>query len=104
MYVTNAASNTVSQYSAGTTGLLAALIPAAWTTGATPVSVAMTKNGKSIYVSNQGSNNVSLFAINTSTHQLTPQPVPAISATVRSPSQLAGAQLRQKSCQSGRPI
>ena len=62
VYVTNAASNSVSQYDA-TGGALTPLAPPTVPTGNQPIGVAVSPDGKSVYVVNQSDDTVSQYDI-----------------------------------------
>lgn len=62
-YVTNRASDNLSQYSVGGGGLLAPLSPATVTSGLAPISAAVSRDGRSVYVVNHDSNSVSQYDI-----------------------------------------
>ena len=78
-YVTNAADNTLSAYSIdATTGALA-VIGAPIATGASPHAIVGFENNprgdkRYVFVGNEGSNDVSAFAVNTTTGALTAVP------------------------------
>jgi hypothetical protein len=59
VYVTNALSNSVSQYDVGAGGALAAKRPPTVPAGEDPIGVAVSPNGDSVYVANFNSNTVS---------------------------------------------
>ena len=69
-FVTNGTDNTVSSYTIGASGVLAvgtAAVPA----GAGPSSVSVYPGGRYAYVANQGSNDISAYAINQTSGALT---------------------------------
>ena len=70
VYVTNAAGNTVSQYTAGTGGALAPKSPVTVVTGAVPLGVTVSPDGSSVYVANQGSDTVSQYSVDAGTGAL----------------------------------
>src|SRR5690348_17039687 len=54
VYVTNAGDGTVSQYAIGAGGALSPLSPATVGSGSGPIGIAVTPNGRSVYVVNLG--------------------------------------------------
>ncbi len=71
-YVANAGSNSVSQYTIGTSGALTPMTLATVATGTSPHSVIVDPSGKFAYVANYNSNNVSAYTIDPVTRALTP--------------------------------
>lgn len=70
-YVTNASSATVSQFTIGTGGALAAMPTATVATGTLPRSVTVDPFGRFAFVTNFTSNNISVYTINPVTFALT---------------------------------
>jgi len=60
-YVTNPATDSVSQFNVGAGGLLAPLSPATVATGGEPHRAAVSPNGRSLYVTNSSSDSLSGF-------------------------------------------
>jgi YVTN family beta-propeller protein len=71
-YVANAGSNSVSQYTIGTSGALTPMTLATVATGTLPRSIIVDPSGKYAYVANYNSNNVSAYTIDPVTRALTP--------------------------------
>ena len=82
VYVANARSggSTVSQFAIGAGGLLSPLSPATVAADSEPLAVAVTPDGRSVYVTNAGRNTVSQYTVDPSTGALSPK-VPATVAT-----------------------
>jgi DNA-binding beta-propeller fold protein YncE len=85
-YVANNSTNDVSQYIAGPTppdvyegGELASLSPATVAAGSLPSAVAVSPNGASVYVTNDGSNSVSQYDVGAG-GALTPKSPPVVAA------------------------
>ena len=75
VYVANANSNNVSAYSVNpATGVLTAIPGSPFTSGSTPISVAVDPTGKFAYVANNGSGNISAYTINPASGVLTAIP------------------------------
>ena len=71
VYVANSGSADVSQYAIGAGGGLSPLSPAATGAGQGPTGVAVTPDGKTVYVANQGDKTVSQYDVDPLTGKLT---------------------------------
>lgn len=80
VYVTNAGSNSVSQYAADGAGALSPKSPATIATQSIPLGVAISPDGRSLYVANQGSDSVSQYTVDASTGVLTPKSPATVAA------------------------
>ena len=89
-YVVNAGNGsipgTISQYTIGNDGTLAAMAPATVTAGLSPYSIAVDPSGTYAYVANYGSNNVSQYTIGTPSSS-----TPGALAPMSPPTVLAGS-------------
>jgi 6-phosphogluconolactonase len=71
-YVTNRSSNTVSQFTIGSTGAVTPMSTASVATGANPRSIAVDPFGRFAYVAGYGDNTVSAYVIDPTTKALSP--------------------------------
>lgn len=72
VYVTNMGDNTISQYSANSSGLLTPLSPATVATGAGPDGVAADSANMFVYAANRGESTLTPYTINATTGALNP--------------------------------
>ncbi|HVO58311.1 MAG TPA: beta-propeller fold lactonase family protein, partial [Dongiaceae bacterium] len=82
LYVSNANDNTISALTIGSGGALGAAVAGSpFSTGATPVGIAIDPSNATLAVANLFGNSVSLFSLNSTSGVLTPAPLPLIEAS-----------------------